>query len=70
MPVLSKIILFILEVFSKTQFFLIKIPCFTAIFNVFTITVGMASPIAHGQLATRTEMALSKGKHQLQKWFT
>ncbi len=68
-PVLSNIILFILDTFSKTQFFLIKMPFFTAIFKVFTITVGIANPIAQGQLATKTDIALSNGKHQLQKLF-
>ncbi len=65
-PVLSNKIALTLLIFSKIEFFLIKILFFIARFNVITMTEGIARPKAHGQLATSIEIDLSKGKHHLQ----
>ena len=62
-PVLSKITAPTCLILLKIALDLIKIPFCIAKLIVITTTEGIANPSAQGQLTTRIEMALSKGKH-------
>jgi len=58
-PVLSKMTVFILLIFSKTEFFLIKIEFFIAKFKELASTEGIARPIAQGPVLKWTKKSMT-----------